>query len=832
MNIKTIISNPPRPFDRKLPWFIGAMIVVILGSLFFLEHSIRENRRQFSINIMHAQLENAIKREQERLGDLARDYGFWTEAIENMVVRADHNWADHNIGSYIQDNSHIDVSLLISANNQGLLRYENSKEILPATIKISDSLNALIEQARTIDPEKGGIRGVSGLINLDGRILLAGAFSLRPDLPTKTPEARYKNTVLVLARRLDEAMLMQWQSELLLRNIQFKPQPTTVSTLNSDEILLGSSPETRGIVTFTPQFSPKTRLEQILPMGFIALGCTCLLGLFILWRVQRLLKMYQHSNTALVAENQQRKEAENALRHLQEDLEQQIQDRTRALQEKEQYLRSIIHNSGEGIMVLNDNSQILSINPSGAALLTTMEPEYLHGQSFTQFIESPTTSIAEGTAAHQSAKIHHWIREFNRPQRFMLKSTVSQTFPAELTLSPMQTEQGYQYIGIIRDISERESLINQIRENQTQLQNILDSAGEGYLRLSQSGRILEANEMMCTMMGWIRDIILGQPFLDVIAPQDRPSAETHLNDRHKNWQHHYEQVFHTPTGIRTVIINATSNFDSQGILTGSFAFISDITSIKENEKALQQAKEQAETASRAKSDFLSSMSHELRTPMNAILGFAQLLEHSRRDPLNERQRQQVQQINQAGKHLLSLINQVLDLAKIEAGQLHIRPEALSVSSIVKDCLMLLETQVQDHQLRVTNAIGPETPMVYADEMRLTQILINLLNNAIKYNRPNGEIEISSECTPDMLRVSIRDTGPGLSAEQQALLFEPFQRLGYENSTIEGTGIGLNISRQIIEAMGGRIGVESQEHQGSTFWFTLPLAMQNAQNPET
>lgn len=135
------------------------------------------------------------------------------------------------------------MSLLISANNQGLLRYENSKEILPATIKISDSLNALIEQARTIDPEKGGIRGV-GSHQPDGRIPLAGAFSLHPDLPTKTPEARYKNTVLVLARRfLDEAMLMQWQSELLLRNIQFKPQSTTVSTLNINEILLGSSPD-------------------------------------------------------------------------------------------------------------------------------------------------------------------------------------------------------------------------------------------------------------------------------------------------------------------------------------------------------------------------------------------------------------------------------------------------------------------------------------------------------------------------------------------------------------------------------------------------------------
>lgn len=482
-------------------------------------------------------------------------------------------------------------------------------------------------------------------------------------------------------------------------------------------------------------------------------------------------------------------------------------------------------------MVLDDNSQILSINPSGAALLTTMEPEYLHGQNFAQFIEiaSQTTELP---VAQPISKIHHWIREFNRPQRFMLKSTISQTFPAELTLSPMQTEQGYQYIGIIRDVSERESLVNQIRENQTQLQNILDSAGEGYIRLSQSGRILEANEVMCTMMGWIREATLGQSFLDVVAPQDRPSIEAHLNDRHKNWQHHYEQVFHTPTGIRTVMINATSNFDSQGILTGSFAFISDITPIKENEKALQQAKEQAETANRAKSDFLSSMSHELRTPMNAILGFAQLLEHSRRDPLSERQRQQVQQINQAGKHLLSLINQVLDLAKIEAGQLHIELEALSVPCIVEGCLMLLETQIRDRQLHVINSIGPNTPMVYADEMRLTQILINLLNNAIKYNRPNGKIEVSSQCLSHELRISIRDTGYGLSTKKQALLFEPFQRLGYENSAIEGTGIGLNISRQIIEAMGGHIGVESQEHQGSTFWFTLPLAMQNAQNTET
>lgn len=832
MNMHKAFIRPTRTIDRRLPYLIGGMIVTILSLLFFLEQTVRESRQAFSVYIMHAQLENAIKREQERLSDLARDYGFWTEAIEKMVVRPDHNWADHNIGSYIHENSHIDVSLLVSATNHGLLRYESSKEIHPPTIQMSPSLNALIEQARAIEIEKEGIHGVSGLVKIDGRILLAGAFALRPDLPTDTPESDYKNTVLVLARHLDEAMLMQWQSELLLRNIQFTPlDGHTPDKLNNDEILLGTNTETRSIITFTPQFSPQTRLEQIQQAGFITLGLVSLFGLIILWRVQWLLKTHQQNNAILVKENQQRQTAESALLTLQEDLEQQIQDRTRALQEKEQYLRSIIHNSGEGIMVLDDNSRILSINPSGATLLTTMEAESLHGQNFAHFI-AYQTGVSQPTTMNDTSKIHHWIHEFNRPQRFTLKNEASKTFPAELTLSPMQTELGYQYIGIIRDISERESLVNQIRESRTQLQNILDSAGEGYTRLSQCGRILEANEALCTMMGWSRDAILGQPLLDVIDPIDRPHMQVHIDDRHTAWQHHYEQVFHTPNGIRTVLINATSTFDSQGIMTGSFAFMSDITPIKDNEKALQQAKEQAETANRAKSDFLSSMSHELRTPMNAILGFAQLLEHGRRDPLSERQRQQVQQINQAGKHLLSLINQVLDLAKIEAGQMHIQPEVLSVPIIVQDCLTLLETQIQAQQLCVINTISLDTPRVYADEMRLTQILINLLNNAIKYNRPNGTIEISSQCEDHQLRILVRDTGHGISAKQQALLFEPFQRLGYEHSAIEGTGIGLNISRRIIEAMGGRIGVDSQEHQGSTFWFTLPLAMQNAQNPET
>jgi CheY-like chemotaxis protein len=228
----------------------------------------------------------------------------------------------------------------------------------------------------------------------------------------------------------------------------------------------------------------------------------------------------------------------------------------------------------------------------------------------------------------------------------------------------------------------------------------------------------------------------------------------------------------------------------------------------------------AEKANLAKSEFLSSMSHELRSPLNAILGFAQLME-SESPPPTSIQNQRIAQILQAGWHLLKLIDEILDLAKVESGQVPLSPEPVSLAEVMLECQSMIETQAQQSGIKLTFPRFEIPYFVRADRIRVKQVLINLLSNAIKYNLDKGTVEVKcSESTPGRTRISVRDTGPGLSPEQLAQLFQSFNRLGQEAGGVEGTGIGLVVAKRLVELMGGAIGVESTVGLGSVFWFEL------------
>ncbi|WP_355662195.1 GAF domain-containing protein [Halomonas salifodinae] len=238
-------------------------------------------------------------------------------------------------------------------------------------------------------------------------------------------------------------------------------------------------------------------------------------------------------------------------------------------------------------------------------------------------------------------------------------------------------------------------------------------------------------------------------------------------------------------------------------------------------EALAEARDQAESASRAKSEFLSSMSHELRTPLNAVLGYAQLLANSRQQPLNERQARQVAQIERSGQHLLALINDILDLARIEAGKLSLSLEAVRLEALIGDALMSVETSAADAGITLVAPDAVDLPPVRADYTRLKQVLLNLLSNAIKYNRRGGRVEVGVTRERERVCLSVRDTGYGIAVEHEGAIFDPFQRLGAEHGTVEGTGIGLSITRQLVEAMDGEIRVDSQLGVGSDFQVVLP-----------
>lgn len=272
------------------------------------------------------------------------------------------------------------------------------------------------------------------------------------------------------------------------------------------------------------------------------------------------------------------------------------------------------------------------------------------------------------------------------------------------------------------------------------------------------------------------------------------------------------------------IVSITALRDDYGDLIGYLLIGTDNSVRKRVELQLNDAVAAAEKANRAKTDFISSMSHELRTPLNAILGFAQLVETGTPTPTpTPTQQRSIDQILKAGWYLLELINEILDLALIESGKLTLSSESVSLTEVLLECRAMVEPQAQQRGIGMVFAKLEVPRFVKADRTRLKQVLINLLFNAVKYNQPGGHVTV--ECTlnsPRSIRISVRDTGPGLTPVQVAQLFQPFNRLGQESGSEEGTGIGLVVTQRLVKLMGGEIGVQSTPCVGSVFWVDMPL----------
>jgi CheY-like chemotaxis protein len=254
---------------------------------------------------------------------------------------------------------------------------------------------------------------------------------------------------------------------------------------------------------------------------------------------------------------------------------------------------------------------------------------------------------------------------------------------------------------------------------------------------------------------------------------------------------------------------------------GTVKTIWDLTEDELRARELREAREAAESASAAKSEFLSSMSHELRTPLNAILGFAQLLERDRKEPLSERHKERANQILQGGRHLLRLIDDILDLSRIEARSVSMSIETVGVAEVIREVRTTLEAMASTLGIHLgVDPLPAGITSVMADRTRFTQVLMNLGSNAIKYNRPSGRVTFSVSMAGPKIRISVQDTGMGIPADRQGRLFQPFQRAGQENGPIEGTGIGLVITKRLAQMMHGDVGFRSVAGEGSTFWVDL------------
>jgi PAS domain S-box-containing protein len=409
-------------------------------------------------------------------------------------------------------------------------------------------------------------------------------------------------------------------------------------------------------------------------------------------------------------------------------------------------------------------------------------------------------------------------------------------FPAVVSVTALREAQGaiigYLLIGTDntarKQVEAEQKLLDQrLRDQQFYTRSLIESNIDALMTTDPRGIITDVNQQMEALTGCTRDELIGAPFKNYFTDPDRAEAGikqvlsgSKVTD--------YELTARARDGKETVVsYNATTFHDRDRKLQGVFAAARDVTerkrierTLQENNVELERAKAAAEKANLAKSDFLSSMSHELRSPLNAILGFAQLI-NSDTPPPTPAQAASIDQILHAGWYLLDLINEILDLAQIESGKLALSREPTSLTEVMLECQAMIEPQAQKRGIKMIFPHSDAPYFVDADRTRLKQILINLLSNAIKYNKANGSVVV--DCAmgrPGRIRVRVKDTGAGLPKDMLLQLFQPFNRLGQERSEEEGTGIGLVMSKRLVELMGGHIGVESTVGSGSVFWFEL------------
>lgn len=360
--------------------------------------------------------------------------------------------------------------------------------------------------------------------------------------------------------------------------------------------------------------------------------------------------------------------------------------------------------------------------------------------------------------------------------------------------------------------------------SESRFRTMADGAPAFIWQADVDGRPVWFNQAWLHCLGRTLEAAVAEPWKSRIHPDDYPLAQrTYLDAVARRVTFETEfRVTAADGRERWIVDHGVPHADGQGRFDGYICYGWDVSARRAAEGSLIAARDEAERANRAKSEFLSRMSHELRTPLNAVLGFAQLLGADREDPLSARQLERVQQILRGGSHLLDLINDVLDMARIEAGALAVNTEAVDVAGVLHACLLLVEPLVQQLGVKLElHALPDAARQALADGTRLRQVMLNLVSNAIKYNRPGGWVHISGHAEADWLRLEVRDSGPGLTVAQQQRLFTAFERLGAERGTVEGTGIGLTLSKALVDLMGGRIGVHSVPGQGSTFWIELP-----------
>ncbi len=547
----------------------------------------------------------------------------------------------------------------------------------------------------------------------------------------------------------------------------------------------------------------------------------------------------------------------------------------KALEASEKRHRLTLQTILDGIISIDAAGIIKSANPAAERIFGYAFPE-IAGKNVSMLMPEPFASEHDSYLEAYRKTGNARIIGIGRDVEGLRKDGT--VFPMNLSISEMNVDGETLFIGAVRDITQQLKTERAVREQSNLVRLLLTIASQANEAVSIDDALFACLTAVCEFKGWP----VGHVY--VLSPEDEnlliSSDIWHLENPEKAAAFKKltnETEFRAGIGLpgrvmesrrplwisdlhqdgrflRTKMatdIDVKSGFAIPVFVGGRVAAVMEFFSFQieesagdfldtlshiagemsqvfnrvEREQALRESIAETEKANRAKSEFLSSMSHELRTPLNAVLGFAQLLELNPKSPLTMGQKDSVAHIKTGGEHLLELVTQVLDLSKIESGNLVLANESVDLAGTIGDCLSITQRLAGPAGISfVDNIAGKSLPRIYTDPTRVKQVILNLLSNAVKYNRAGGAVTVDASEMPDaMIRISVKDTGPGIAAPAQDKVFEAFNRLGREALDIEGTGIGLTISKQLVELMMGRIGFESEVGKGSTFWFDLPTA---------